>query len=78
MKIDRSFIRDLPADAEDRAISSTIVAMARALNLKVTAEGVESDAQRALLRELGCDELQGYLISRPLPADELEGLFDQL
>ena len=74
LKIDRSFVADLPDDAEDRAISSTIIAMARALNLQVTAEGVETDAQRRLLSDLGCDELQGYLIARPMPAEEVEGM----
>jgi diguanylate cyclase (GGDEF)-like protein len=70
VKIDQSFIRDLIADPEDRAIASAIISMAHSLRLKVVAEGVESEDQLAVLREQGCDEAQGYLFSRPLPAAE--------
>ena len=77
LKIDRSFITDLPHDPEDKAISSAIIAVAQSLNLAVTAEGVESEAQRAFLRELGCDEIQGYLISRPLPPEAFDAFLDE-
>ena len=72
LKVDQSFVRDLPGDADDIAIVNTIVSMARGLGLKTVAEGVETEAQRDFLREQGCDELQGYLFSPPQPADELE------
>jgi diguanylate cyclase (GGDEF)-like protein/PAS domain S-box-containing protein len=71
LKIDRSFVSELPHDAEDCAIATAIVAMGHSLNMKVVAEGVESEAQAEFLESLGCDEIQGYLISRPLPADQL-------
>ncbi|MGE0487134.1 MAG: putative bifunctional diguanylate cyclase/phosphodiesterase [Gammaproteobacteria bacterium] len=72
LKIDQSFVRDLPGDADDIAIVNTIVSMARGLGLKTVAEGVETAAQRDFLREQGCDELQGYLFSPPKPAEEVE------
>jgi len=68
IKIDRSFVQDLPADHGSAAIASAIIQLARGLNLAVIAEGVETEAQRCFLVEHGCDELQGELISRPLPA----------
>ncbi len=71
LKIDRSFVDGIPGDADDTAIVSTIVAMARQLGLKVVAEGVEMTAQIDYLRTLGCDEYQGYLLGRPVPPDEL-------
>ncbi|WP_034349272.1 two-component system response regulator [Noviherbaspirillum massiliense] len=71
LKIDKSFVRDLGKDVEDRAIVAAVVNMARALTLKVVAEGVETPEQLAILKELGCDEHQGYLYSRPLPAEKL-------
>jgi diguanylate cyclase (GGDEF)-like protein len=74
VKVDRSFIRNLPDDAEDCAITKAIVAMAHSLKLKVIAEGVEHVAQHEFLAQLGCDELQGYLISRPVPRDDMERL----
>ena len=66
LKIDRSFVSELPHDPEDKAIATAIVAMGHSLHMKVVAEGVETPAQAACLRELGCDEMQGYLLSRPL------------
>jgi diguanylate cyclase (GGDEF)-like protein/PAS domain S-box-containing protein len=74
LKIDRSFVSDLEADADDRAIASTIVSMGRNLRLTVLAEGVETSEQLALLRKMGCDMAQGFLFSRPLPADEIADL----
>jgi diguanylate cyclase (GGDEF)-like protein/PAS domain S-box-containing protein len=71
LKIDQSFIRDIHVDDDDAAITGAIIALGRSLRLKVVAEGVETDAQRAFLVEGGCHALQGYLISKPLPFDEL-------
>ncbi len=67
IKIDRSFITSMVGNAHSMVLVSTIISMAHALELKVTAEGVESEEQAKLLQMLKCDELQGYLISRPLP-----------
>ena len=71
LKIDRSFIRDLSVDPEDALIVATIIRMAHSLRLRVIAEGVEASEQLATLRAQGCDEIQGYHLSRPLPADAL-------
>jgi diguanylate cyclase (GGDEF)-like protein/PAS domain S-box-containing protein len=72
LKIDQSFVRDLGHDGNDRAIISAIIRMAQALGLQTTAEGVESEAQLAFLREQGCDDAQGYHFSPPLPACAIE------
>jgi len=74
VKIDQSFVRDIPDDADDMAIVESIVSLSRALRLGVIAEGVETGAQLANLRRLGCEEGQGYLFSRPLPSPELQRL----
>ncbi len=74
IKIDRSFIRDLPDDTEDRAISQAIINMGRALGMTIVAEGVETIEQEQFLRAHGCDEMQGFLFSRPLPPDRLAHL----
>jgi diguanylate cyclase (GGDEF)-like protein len=71
IKIDRSFVRDLPQNAEDKAIAQAIISMAKALGLKIIAEGVETISQDQFLRNNDCDEIQGYLFSKPLPADQL-------
>ncbi|MBI6633807.1 EAL domain-containing protein [Pseudomonas paralactis] len=69
LKIDRGFVRDLEHDSDDAAIVSAIVALGQALDLRIVAEGVETDAQQNFLTRLGCDSLQGYLLGHPLPAD---------
>lgn len=69
MKIDRAFVTDLSHDPGAMAIASAIVAMARSLRLHLVAEGIETPAQAAILRDMGCDELQGFFYSRPLPPD---------
>ena len=74
LKIDRSFVRDMVEDADDRAIAGTVAALARVLRLSVVAEGVETQQQLRLLREQGCDVAQGYLFSRPVPAGEFARL----
>ncbi|MFZ5482951.1 MAG: sensor domain-containing protein [Pseudomonadota bacterium] len=71
LKIDYSFVRDLTTDANDRAIVSMIVGLAREMELRVVAEGVETEAQLAFLRAKGCDLIQGFLLGRPVPAAEL-------
>jgi len=71
LKIDRSFVRDLATDTHCASITRAILMMAKNLNLKVVAEGVETSQQAIWLRENQCDVLQGYYFSRPLPADEL-------
>ncbi len=72
LKIDQSFVRDICADDNSLAIVDTIVAMARHLNLKIIAEGVETEQELASLKQLGCHNYQGYLFSRPVPAGEFE------
>ncbi len=76
LKIDQSFVRDLTVDPDDSAIITAIIAMAHTLNLKVIAEGVETEAQRAFLQAGGCDEFQGYLASRALDAAAFERLVE--
>ncbi|MBU1229960.1 MAG: EAL domain-containing protein [Proteobacteria bacterium] len=78
IKIDRSFISDLPDDEDDAAIVQTILTMARNLELRVVAEGVETSGQLWFLTNLGCQEFQGYYFSRPLPAAEMEVMLDSL
>jgi diguanylate cyclase (GGDEF)-like protein/PAS domain S-box-containing protein len=70
LKIDQSFVRDLTDDAEDRAIVDAVIRMASALGLQTLAEGVETEGQLAFLRRQGCQAVQGYLFSRPLPAED--------
>jgi EAL domain-containing protein (putative c-di-GMP-specific phosphodiesterase class I) len=74
LKIDRSFVDGLGADLQDTAIVRSVVDLAQALDVTVTGEGIETDAQEAELRALGCDGGQGFLFARPLPAAELEKL----
>jgi diguanylate cyclase (GGDEF)-like protein/PAS domain S-box-containing protein len=72
LKIDRSFVHDMLVDRTDRAITMAIIGLGHTLGLKVVAEGVERAGEAAMLREASCDELQGYLFARPMPADDLE------
>jgi diguanylate cyclase (GGDEF)-like protein/PAS domain S-box-containing protein len=74
IKIDRAFVRDLESSSEDRAIVAAIMALAGSLQLSVVAEGVETPAQLALLREQGCDLAQGYLFAKPAPAADVTPL----
>jgi EAL domain-containing protein (putative c-di-GMP-specific phosphodiesterase class I) len=74
LKIDRSFIKDLPLDVEDAAITKAIVVMAHSLGLTVVAEGVETREQAEFLRAHGCDEAQGYYFSKPVPEHEFARL----
>lgn len=74
LKIDRSFIKDIPDDAQDMAIARAIIAMAETLDLYVVAEGVETQEQRSFLEYERCNSMQGFLFSRPLPDDEFETL----
>jgi diguanylate cyclase (GGDEF)-like protein len=71
LKIDRSFIQDIPASADDEAITVAIISMARSLKLRVIAEGVETEAQVSFLREHQCDEIQGHYFSEPLSAKDV-------
>lgn len=70
LKVDSSFIRDIPANPEDRAITEAIIAMGKTLSLTVIAEGVETEAQESFLREHACDQSQGYYFSRPITPEE--------
>jgi diguanylate cyclase (GGDEF)-like protein len=74
LKVDRSFIRELPSDSEDRAIAEAIIAMGKTLSLTVVAEGVETREQQDFLRERACDQMQGFYFSRPVAADDFAQL----
>jgi EAL domain-containing protein (putative c-di-GMP-specific phosphodiesterase class I) len=71
LKIDRSFVRDVAVNPDDAAITTAIIGMAKTLNLRVLAEGVEDEAQMSFLRAHRCDEIQGYYFSHPLLANEV-------
>lgn len=75
LKVDRSFIRDIPRNAEDKAITKAIIAMGKTLSLTVVAEGVETEEQEAFLRDEACDEIQGFFFSKPIAPDEFAQLF---
>ncbi|MET0124222.1 MAG: EAL domain-containing protein [Pseudomonas caspiana] len=76
LKIDRGFVRDLEHDSDDAAIISAIVAVGQALNLRIVAEGIETDRQQRFLTRLGCDSLQGYLLGHPLPPERFMAEID--
>ncbi|WP_230369031.1 EAL domain-containing protein [Paludibacterium denitrificans] len=78
LKIDQSFIRDMEGDSEDVAIVKAIIQLGHTLGLTVIAEGVETGPQLALLRSYGCDEIQGFLFSRPLPSREFANIVREL
>ena len=73
LKLDKSFVRDLEHDADDRALSSAVIGIGRSLGLTVVAEGVETEGQREILIGLGCDDAQGWLFGRPMAAEALAG-----
>ena len=77
VKIDRSFVSNIEESFEDASITKAIASMGRALGLKVVAEGVETRPQLDCLSRYGCDEIQGYLVSRPLPEDELASFLER-
>jgi EAL domain-containing protein (putative c-di-GMP-specific phosphodiesterase class I) len=72
LKVDRSFVQGIADNEGDAALTAAIVSMARALGLRTVAEGVETEAQRDLLRSFGCDEMQGWLVSKAVPGVEIE------
>lgn len=76
LKIDKSFIQDIATDPDDRAIISAVTAMAHNMKLSVVAEGVETEEQLEFLKSVGCQEMQGFLFSRPLPAEQFRELID--
>ncbi len=78
VKIDQSFIRDLTVDADDEAIVRAIIAMSKSLKLNIVAEGVEHVEQLSLLSQLGCDMVQGYYFSRPLPIEEADAFIESM
>ena len=72
LKLDRGFVQHLPESETDAAVASAVVTLARRLGLSVVAEGVETEAQHQFLADIGCDVLQGFLFSRPLPTSDFE------
>jgi len=74
LKIDHSLERDLEVDADDRAIATAVVTLGHSLEMQVIAEGVETAKQIEILRAMGCDEIQGFYLGRPIPPDELTEL----
>jgi len=77
LKIDQSFVKDLPDDEEDSAIAKAVIALAKSLNLRIIAEGVETKEQKDFMIDNGCENIQGYYYSKPLPADKFEILLQK-
>jgi EAL domain-containing protein (putative c-di-GMP-specific phosphodiesterase class I) len=77
LKIDKSFVDDVLTDSDDAEIATAIIRLSHALNLRVVAEGVESFEQMAFLKQNGCDEIQGYFVSKPMPPDKAQTFFNQ-
>ncbi|MHB8623887.1 MAG: EAL domain-containing protein, partial [Sulfuricaulis sp.] len=77
MKIDRSFVRDALVDSDHAAIVQAVVSLARAMKLKVVAEGVETNEQLNALRQYGCDMVQGYLFSKPVPSEDITHMLQE-
>ncbi|RLA73246.1 MAG: PAS domain S-box protein [Epsilonproteobacteria bacterium] len=78
LKIDQSFIENLPDDEDDAGIARAVIALAKSLNLKVIAEGVENEAQKKFLIENGCQNMQGYLYGKPMPSKEMETILTEM
>jgi EAL domain-containing protein (putative c-di-GMP-specific phosphodiesterase class I) len=76
LKIDKSFISNLESNVNDITLCNAIIVMAHTLGLKVIAEGVETEGQKKILADAGCDFAQGYLFSKPVPADEFETILN--
>jgi EAL domain-containing protein (putative c-di-GMP-specific phosphodiesterase class I) len=74
IKIDQSFVYKLATDHQSKALCETIVSIGSSLDIAIVAEGVETSEQLQLLKAMGCDEIQGYLVSRPLPPEEIPAL----
>ena len=74
LKIDQSFVKGLPHDDEDAGIAKAVIALANSLKLRLIAEGVETEEQKEFLIQNGCDNIQGYFYSKPVPAEEFENL----
>ncbi len=77
LKIDQSFVQNLPCNVQDAAITTAIITLAHNLHLRVIAEGVETKEQMAFLHSQGCEEIQGYIFGKPMPADELTALLQK-
>lgn len=77
LKVDMSFVREIASNHNSRAVVASIISLAKTLSLKVIAEGVETEEQQNMLKDLGCDEIQGYYISKPLPVEDMKKLVIQ-